>query len=78
MLLPAPCSLPTAHLVAVRDEEHAVVCGGDLKGMRLVDDVLRALDRQALLDLEGSGVGLSASGVGVGARGEEVGRCDCR
>ncbi len=36
-----------ARLVGVGDEEHAVVGGGDLKRVRLVQQVLGALDRQA-------------------------------
>ncbi len=41
------CVPGRARLVGVRDEEHAVVGGGDLKRVRLVQQVLGALDRQA-------------------------------
>ena len=33
-------------------EEHAIVCGGQLKGMRLVDGILCALDGQTLIHLQ--------------------------
>ena len=51
----APCAtwipLPSQHLVGVGDEEHAGVRGRDLKGVGPVDGVLRALDGEALADL---------------------------
>jgi hypothetical protein len=44
--------LGAARLVGVCDEEHAVVGGGHLERVRLVQDVLRALDRQAPIHLQ--------------------------
>ena len=47
----SPCIHTCTHLVRVCDEVHVLVGGADLKGVRLVDRVLRALNGQALVHL---------------------------
>lgn len=48
------------HLVCVSDEEHAVVCGRYLERMRLIQQVLCALDRQAPPHLHAQGFRVSS------------------
>ena len=43
--------LLASHLVCVCDKEHAVIRGGHLKCVRLVEDVLCSLDGQAAVHL---------------------------
>ena len=46
------CAHPQLYLVAVCDEVHVLVSGGDLKGVRPVDGVFCPLDAQAAVDLD--------------------------